>query len=119
MRTEKTFKDFLIIFDPESKVSAVLDLVVYEIVGKDTDGNKLYNRNGYNASGDHVESVLYAEVFMNAYVKWDGCCEFEFLDVNHFCGYDNVKDFMDLLDYIHTESGKMIVSETKMCFKEG
>lgn len=119
MSIEKEYKDFLIIYDNEAKYSSsTLRSIVYEIVGRDAKGNKLYNRNGYNQSGDLVETVDEAEVFMNVVVKWDGCCEFEFLDVDHFCGYGNLKDFMELLDFMHEDSSKMLSTADKSQFKK-
>ena len=55
---------------------------------------------------------------LSAYIKWDGCCEYQFLDGGHFCGYDHLQSFADLLVFIHIEAGKMMDNPLKEGFKK-
>ncbi len=110
------FEEYQICFE---KFLAWVNIKVYEIATREIDSEKLYyNKKGYTGSGDWVETIDEAEIFMSGYIKWDGCCEFKFLDVGHFCRYDHLQSFADLLVFIHTEAGRMMDTPLEGEFKE-
>lgn len=89
--------------------SHYIDLLVYSVLGRTSEGRAMYNREGYTSSPDPVESREAAQVFIEGSLKWDGCLDLNFEDQPiHFCGEDDADEFAKLLPFIY-ELGKELI----------
>lgn len=94
VKTVKHFinnNEFLIICSSKSTPNTRwtwIDFVVYEIPCLIEDKPQ-YNIKGYTGSGEYTEFYEIAEVYISGYLKWDGCCELDFNDAKHFCGFNS------------------------------
>lgn len=84
-----------------------IDFVVYEVPATDSDGKRYFNVKGYTGSGEYVENYEEAEIFIKGYLKWDGCTEWDFVDVGHFCGRESAHILTRIIDALYD----MAVSE--------
>lgn len=106
-RIEKSFNDeFLIVFRSETKSTEAyywLNFTVYEIPSHEMPGNiPSYNKKGYTGAGEYVEKIEDAEVFIQGFLKWDGCTEWEFIDASHFCGWKSAHVLSRIIDALYS-----------------
>jgi len=103
-RIEKNFNnEFLIVFS--SRINDMggyhwLNFTAYEIVA--VSDQSMYNKKGYTGSGEWVEKIEEAEVFIQGYLKWDGCTEWEFVDARHFCGWKCAHILSRIIDALYS-----------------
>lgn len=66
-----------------------IDFLVYEIPAVSVQESPIpqFNIKGYTGSGEYTEDYEKAEVYISGFLKWDGCCEMDFNDASHFCGF--------------------------------
>jgi len=83
------------------------DLKVYKITSRDTDGLLSFDRKNARSLPDPVESIDEAEVYLEGYIKWDGCSE---LDQGrpHWCGPFDYKQHIALLEHLYRRSQELM-----------
>lgn len=91
---------FRIVWETESHWANV---TVYEIIGTADNAAPLFNRKDSAFSPDFVYSHTEAEVYLDGFVKWDGCTELN-QGTPHWCGAHGYKQHCDLLRYIYDRS---------------
>lgn len=74
------------------------DVRAYEVVAIGAEG-KLYQRKDSSFSPDPVESLDEAEVYLEGYIKWDGCSELD-MGCPHWCGPGDWQKHIKLLEHI-------------------
>ena len=72
---------------------------VYEISTISDDGFE-YLRDDWDSSADHVANIEDAEVYVEGFVKWDGCSEYHFGHL-HFCCPRDSKAHIALMEYLY------------------
>lgn len=77
-----------------------MDFKAYEMCAEDDDGTRLFHRRGAINGMDMTSNPDEGEV-LSGFVKWDGCCEINFMEHNegrpHFCHRRDVKSLGDIL----------------------
>ena len=53
-------------------------------------------------------NVSLATEYMSGIVKWDGCADYTLNDTVHICGRLLLNNFVEMLQIIHSECGKII-----------
>lgn len=106
---QKIFGDheFLILFESKENEDggyiwinySVYEIPCVEIIGE-TEKDQ-FNRIGYTGSGEYVDTLDQAEVFIEGWLKWDGCTEFEIKDSAHFCGRKDAHKMTRIIDAIY------------------
>jgi len=86
-----------------------MDFKVIEIVGEGLDpdpGVLFFTRRGALSTPDHVTQLDEAQVFMEGYLKWDGCMnvniDTEDECMTHFCGRYDASKVGRMIDNIYT-----------------
>lgn len=76
-----------------------VDFKAYESIGEShsVGGSKMFRK---TSSNDFTENVDDAEVAINGYVKWDGCCEMSG-PKPHFCGRLSVREYTQVMLELH------------------
>jgi len=88
-----------------------LGFKVYKVLGKDENGTRAYNREGYTSSPDFVDDRAAAQVMLSGSIKWDGCSDITIDDEPlHFCGRSDMQEFADLLLAIYGVASDLIPS---------
>jgi len=77
------------------------DVKVYSIESREgiEGGAPLFERKDAKHSQDTVTEIADAEVYLEGYLKWDGCNELDQGD-HHFCGVDQIIKHCMLLQYL-------------------
>jgi hypothetical protein len=75
------------------------DLKVFKIEWEDSEGRPCFWRQGSDHNGDATPEISEAEPYIEGFVKWDGCSEFD--GRVHFCGPEHYRDYFELLQYIY------------------
>lgn len=83
------------------------DVRVYDITSRTVDGEPLFDRDGRTSLPDPVDSIEEAEVYLDGFVKWDGCSE---LDQGnpHWCGAVGFGQHILLLEYIYKRAFQLM-----------
>jgi hypothetical protein len=85
------------------------DVEVFKYIGKEmSDPPRLFfNRKDWVAGPDPVYSMDEAEVYLEGYIKWDGCCELD-MGCPHWCGPEDFKQHFRLLEWIYKRSRELL-----------
>lgn len=81
----------------------------YRVLGKTENGDRQYNRDGYQSSPDPVGDRAMAQVILSGSVKWDGCSDISIDDDPlHFCGREDVEEFAAILTALYDLASELI-----------
>lgn len=83
---------------------------VFDVVSRDENGKPSFTRSGWKSLPDHTEDINLAVPYVTGFVKWDGCCEFDFPDgsgAEHFCGARDLIKHFALLKYLYIRAGEL------------
>ena len=85
------------------------DVEVFEVAAFGDDGRE-YLIKDWAHSGELTADIDNAEIYLEGYVKWDGCTE---LDQGrpHWCGPDGYKRHIALLEYIYKRAFELMGRE--------
>lgn len=93
----------------ENEGMAGIEFEVYEVVGWEMKGARLYEKKGAEVlpTIEHTTVIEEAATFIRGWIKWDGCSHFWFGDENqylHLCGLDRIARLKDVLDVLIAEA---------------
>jgi hypothetical protein len=85
------------------------DVKVYAIEsrGVDAASTPLFRRNGCTGSGDVVLDIADAEVYMEGFLKWDGCAELD-QGCHHWCEEQDFIKHCMLLRYLWQRAHQLL-----------
>ncbi len=89
--------------------SHILNFRVFKVVAWDDAGKPIM----YGGSHRPVESMGEAEVFVDGFIKWDGCSNFEFGPPGimvHFCDREQAVGLGQLLGWLYDVAAETIPS---------
>jgi hypothetical protein len=82
---------------------------VYEITGRDNIG-ALFNLADWRGPFDKTPTEVEAEVYLDGFIKWDGCTEVVAADY-HWCGPDGYQKHQYLLYYLYNKAFELMGRE--------
>jgi hypothetical protein len=83
---------------------------VFEVVSRTEDGQPSFTRRYWVSLPDHVEDIELAVPYVTGFVKWDGCCEFDYPEgsgAEHFCGARDLIKHFALLKHLYLRAGEL------------
>lgn len=105
----KDLSDFTIVISMPN--TSVCCFICYQCVATtERDGQTviLYEAEGSTCSGNHVETLEGAEVFLEGSIKWDGCADLRFSPTEscgagyfHFCGRKSAARLGTLINQLY------------------
>jgi hypothetical protein len=87
-----------------------INVKAYEITSYDVDDYSKIYFHTKNAPGypDDTERIEDADIYLEGYVKWDGCSELQQGQQYHWCGVNGYKNHIALLNYIYNRAMELM-----------
>lgn len=100
------FDDFTIRWKYQSHWAGI---EVFEMLGMEDDGTRIYNKKDYVTSPDPVGSIDEAEPYLTGSIKWDGCSDIDF-GYHHWCGPTYFLKHFALLERLYKRAQQLMTS---------
>jgi hypothetical protein len=99
---------FVVVWSVESQWA---NLKAYKITARPDDGRPLFaKKNWESLPNDETEHLDDAEIYLEGFVKWDGCSELN-QGQPHWCGPDDYKKHMAILKWIYHRAFELMGRE--------
>ena len=103
---------FLLRYNLCEGLGAVLTFEVIEIVSDvdEDDSDLLFYEKDYRSSGDVTTDVEKAHHFIEGYLKWDGCINYE-IRADHGCGRKDVVRIGEMFNRLYDLGNRLMPNE--------
>jgi hypothetical protein len=114
-RTQEWFGGFFVRWDVEDHWA---DVTAWESAGRYEDGTHVFALKDWRAlPADVTRNVDEAEVYLDGFIKWDGCTELD-MGKPHWCGPDGYIAHIELLRYLYRRAYELMGREPWLPWKE-
>lgn len=84
------------------------DVRAWRVVAEEQGGGLLYCLKDWQSSGDWTPDTEQAEIFLDGFLKWDGCIELNMPVQQHFCGRKSAAELGETVAKIYELAPQVI-----------